>query len=131
MVLGLAPNGESRLQLSVALITRLNLWWSEATRAVLAEESARLKISAATLDEACEMVVKSCHSSLVRMAKQFDAEFQVPVRAAVEPGAPRFAYGPGQSRHAGRMARPSDCSIGRGSREGSSWPLWTSITSRR
>ncbi len=73
---GLAPNGESRLQLSVALITRLNLWWSEATRAVLAEETARLKISAATLDEACEMVVKSCHSSLVRMAKQFDAEFK-------------------------------------------------------
>ena len=73
---GLAPQGESPLQLSVALITRLNLWWSEATRTVLAEEAARLKISVATLDEACEMVVKSCHSSLVRMAKQFDAEFK-------------------------------------------------------
>ena len=35
-----------------------------------------MKISAATLDESCEMVVKSCHSSLVRMAKQFDAEFK-------------------------------------------------------
>jgi diguanylate cyclase (GGDEF)-like protein len=66
----------SPVQLSVALITRLNLWWSEATRTVLAEEAARLKISDATLDEACEMVVKSCHSSLVRMAKQFDAEFK-------------------------------------------------------
>jgi diguanylate cyclase (GGDEF)-like protein len=64
------------LQLSVALITRINLWWSEATRAVLAEEASRLKISDATLDEACEMVVKSCHSSLVRMAKQFDTEFK-------------------------------------------------------
>jgi diguanylate cyclase (GGDEF)-like protein len=63
-------------QLSVALITRLNLWWSEATRTVLAEEAARLKISTATFDEACDMVVKSCHSSLVRMAKQFDAEFE-------------------------------------------------------
>lgn len=63
-------------QLSVALITRLNLWWSEATRTVLAEETARLKISAATLDEASDMVVKSCHSSLVLMAKQFDAEFE-------------------------------------------------------
>jgi len=73
---GPALQGDSPLQLSVALITRLNLWWSEATRTVLAEEGARLKISVATLDEACEMVVKSCHSSLVRMAKQFDAEFK-------------------------------------------------------
>lgn len=63
-------------RLSVALLTRLNLWWSEATRTVLAEEAARLKISTATLDEACDMVMKSCRSSLVRMAKQFDAEFQ-------------------------------------------------------
>jgi diguanylate cyclase (GGDEF)-like protein len=74
--LGPAPREDSPLQLSMALITRLNLWWSEATRTVLAEEAARLKISVATLDEACEMVVKSCHSSLVRMAKQFDAEFK-------------------------------------------------------
>jgi diguanylate cyclase (GGDEF)-like protein len=73
---GRPPQSDSPLQLSVALITRLNLWWSEATRVVLAEEADRLKISAATLDEACEMVVKSCHSSLVRMAKQFDAEFK-------------------------------------------------------
>jgi diguanylate cyclase (GGDEF)-like protein len=70
------PQMDSPLQLSVALITRLNLWWSEATRVVLAEEADRLKISAETLDEACEMVVRSCHSSLVRMAKQFDAEFK-------------------------------------------------------
>jgi diguanylate cyclase (GGDEF)-like protein len=73
---GTALPTASPLQLSVALITRLNLWWSEATRTILAEEAARLKISAATLDEACDMVVKSCHSSLVRMAKQFDAEFK-------------------------------------------------------
>jgi diguanylate cyclase (GGDEF)-like protein len=74
--IGPAPQTDSPLQLSVALITRLNLWWSEATRVVLAEESARLKISDETLDEAREMVVRSCHSSLVRMAKQFDAEFK-------------------------------------------------------
>jgi diguanylate cyclase (GGDEF)-like protein len=74
--IGPPPQSDSPLQLSVALITRLNLWWSEATRVVLAEEADRLKISPATLDEACEMVVKSCHSSLVRMAKQFDAEFK-------------------------------------------------------
>ncbi len=70
------PQKDQRFQLSVALLTRLNLWWSEATRTVLAEEAARLKISKATLDEACDMVVKSCHSSLVRMGKQYDAEFQ-------------------------------------------------------
>ena len=70
------PQVDQRFQLSVALLTRLNLWWSEATRTVLAEEAARLKISKATLDEACDMVVKSCHSSLVRMGKQYDAEFQ-------------------------------------------------------
>jgi diguanylate cyclase (GGDEF)-like protein len=74
--IGPQPQMDSPLQLSVALITRLNLWWSEATRTVLAEEADRLKISAETLDEACEMVVRSCHSSLVRMAKQFDAEFK-------------------------------------------------------
>jgi diguanylate cyclase (GGDEF)-like protein len=74
--IGPAPQSDSPLQLSVALITRLNLWWSEATRVVLAEEAARLKVSAETLDEARDMVVRSCHSSLVRMAKQFDAEFK-------------------------------------------------------
>jgi diguanylate cyclase (GGDEF)-like protein len=73
---GPAPQATSPLQLSVALLTRLNLWWSEATRTVLAEEAARLDISDTTLNEASEMVVKSCHSSLVRMAKQFDAEFK-------------------------------------------------------
>jgi diguanylate cyclase (GGDEF)-like protein len=70
------PHTDARFQLSVALLTRLNLWWSEATRTVLAEEAAKLEISTATREEACEMVVKSCHSSLVRMAKQFDAEFE-------------------------------------------------------
>jgi len=67
---------DERLQLSVALITRLNLWWSDATCTVLAEEAARLEVSSTTLDDARDMVVRSCHSSLVRMAKQFDAEFQ-------------------------------------------------------
>jgi diguanylate cyclase (GGDEF)-like protein len=70
------PQVDQRFHLSVAFLTRVNLWWSEATRTVLAEEAARLKISKATLDEACDMVVKSCHSSLVRMGKQYDAEFQ-------------------------------------------------------
>jgi diguanylate cyclase (GGDEF)-like protein len=73
---GPQPQTDSPLQLSVALITRLNLWWSEATRVVLTEEADRLTISAETLGEACDMVVRSCHSSLVRMAKQFDAEFK-------------------------------------------------------
>ena len=61
-------------QLSVALLTKLNLWWSEETRAVLTEEAARLGTSQATLDDATDMVIRSCNSSLVRMAKQYDAE---------------------------------------------------------
>jgi diguanylate cyclase (GGDEF)-like protein len=67
---------DPRFHLSVDLITRLNLWWSEATRIVLVEEASRLKISTATLDETCDMVVKSCNSSLILMAKQFDAEIE-------------------------------------------------------
>jgi diguanylate cyclase (GGDEF)-like protein len=70
------PQGIALNHLSVAFLTRVNLWWSEATRTVLAEEAARLKISKATLDEVCDMVVKSCHSSLVSMGKHYDAEFQ-------------------------------------------------------
>ena len=75
---GLAPvtRRAPARELSVALLTRLNLWWSDATRTVLVEEAARLEISAATIDEACDMVVRSCHSSLVLMAKQFDAAFE-------------------------------------------------------
>ena len=61
-------------QLSVTLLTKLNLWWSEETRAVLCEEAARLGTSQTTLDEATDMVIRSCNSSLVRMAKQYDAE---------------------------------------------------------
>jgi len=70
------PHRDVNFQLSVALITRLNLWWSEATRAVLTDEATALAISRDTLDEACDMVVRSCNSSLVLMAKQFDAEFK-------------------------------------------------------
>ena len=46
--IGPSSQSDSPLQLLVALITRLNLWWSEATRVVLAEEAERLKISAET-----------------------------------------------------------------------------------
>jgi diguanylate cyclase (GGDEF)-like protein len=74
--LGPSLQVDPRFHLSVALITRLNLWGSEATRTVLAEEAARLEISKATLDEACDMVMKSCRSSLVSMGKRYDAEFQ-------------------------------------------------------
>jgi diguanylate cyclase (GGDEF)-like protein len=59
---------------SIAMVTRLNLWWSDATRAVLTEEAARLHISKSTLDEACDMVLKSCNASLVQMGKQYDEE---------------------------------------------------------
>ena len=60
--------------LSVALITKLNLWWKDATCLVLAEEAARLGTSDGTLDAAIEMVARSCNASLVNMAKQYDNE---------------------------------------------------------
>jgi len=60
--------------LSVALITKLNLWWKDVTSLVLADEAQRLGISAATLDAATEMVTRSCNASLVNMAKQYDEE---------------------------------------------------------
>jgi len=60
--------------LSVALITKLNLWWKDATCLVLAEEAGRLGISDDTLVAATEMVARSCNASLVNMAKQYDNE---------------------------------------------------------
>ncbi len=62
--------------LSVALVTKLNLWWKDATCLVLAEEAARLDIGAKTLADATDMVDRSCNSSMVRMAKQYDLELQ-------------------------------------------------------
>jgi len=62
--------------LSVALVTKLNLWWKDATSLVLAEEAGRLGLSDGTLLEATQMVDRSCNSSMVRMAKQYDLELQ-------------------------------------------------------
>ncbi|MGH9080634.1 MAG: putative bifunctional diguanylate cyclase/phosphodiesterase [Acidimicrobiales bacterium] len=62
--------------LSVALLTKLNLWWKDSTCLVLAEEAARLGTSPAVLQSATDMVAASCNSSMVRMAKRFDAELQ-------------------------------------------------------
>jgi diguanylate cyclase (GGDEF)-like protein len=62
--------------LSVALVTKLNLWWKDATCRVLEEESARLGTDPATLRAAEDMVERSCNSSMVRMAKQYDLELQ-------------------------------------------------------
>ncbi len=62
--------------LSVALFTKLNLWWEDATCSVLAEEAQRLGVSQDTLDAATGMVAASCSSSMVRMAKQYDAEIR-------------------------------------------------------
>jgi diguanylate cyclase (GGDEF)-like protein len=61
---------------SVALVTKLNLWWKETTCLVLAEEAGRLGISDGTLRAATEMVDRSCNSSMVRIAKQYDLELQ-------------------------------------------------------
>jgi diguanylate cyclase (GGDEF)-like protein len=62
--------------LSVALVTKLNLWWKDATCQVLEEEAARLGTSRETLRAAEDMVERSCNSSMVRMAKQYDLELQ-------------------------------------------------------
>ncbi len=62
--------------LSVALVMKLNLWWKDATCLILMEEATRLGISEATLVMATDMVSASCNSSMVRMAKQYDAELQ-------------------------------------------------------
>ena len=60
--------------LSVALITKLNLWWKDATCIILTEEASRLGISDDTLVAATDMVARSCNASLVNMAKQYDEE---------------------------------------------------------
>ncbi len=70
------PDTHSGGALSVALLTKLNLWWRDATCLVLVEEATRLGISAATLRLATDMVAASCNSSMVRMAKRYDAELR-------------------------------------------------------
>ncbi len=66
--------GDARL--SVAMVTKLNFWWSDATCKVLDEEAVRLGVDTAVLDEAKTMVVKSGQASLVDMAKRFDLEIE-------------------------------------------------------
>ena len=67
---GAVPNGA----LSVALVTKVNLWWKDITCRVLVEESGRLGVSEKICLDAIEMVDRSCSSSMVRMAKQYDLE---------------------------------------------------------
>ncbi|MGH9087297.1 MAG: putative bifunctional diguanylate cyclase/phosphodiesterase [Acidimicrobiales bacterium] len=62
--------------LSVAMLTKLNFWWSEVTCQVLAHEGRRLGVDPSIVDEATVMVVKSSQASLVDMAKRFDAEIE-------------------------------------------------------
>jgi diguanylate cyclase (GGDEF)-like protein len=74
----IADNGDQVRNgvLSVTLITKLNLWWKDATCVVLTEEAGRLGISDDTLTAATDMVDRSCNASLVNMAKQYDRELQ-------------------------------------------------------
>lgn len=71
-----SPGTPSGGALSVTLLTKLNLWWKDATCLVLVEEAGRLGTSAATLTQATDMVAASCNSSMVRMAKRYDAELR-------------------------------------------------------
>ncbi len=66
----------ARHGLSVAMLTKLNFWWSEGTCAVLAEEAVRLGTPEALLAEAQAMVVRSSHTSLIDTATRFDTELE-------------------------------------------------------
>ena len=61
-------------QLSVAMFTKLNFWWSDATCSVLEEEGCRLGIDADVVREATQMVMRSSQASLVDMAARYDDE---------------------------------------------------------
>lgn len=67
-------DAQKALQLSVAMLTRANFWWSDSTCRVLTEEAHRLGVSEDILSGATAMVMRSCKSSLIDMAERFDAE---------------------------------------------------------
>ena len=60
----------------MTLFTKLNLWWKDATCRILTEEAARIGVSENDNQSAIDMVEASCNSSLVQMAKRYDAELE-------------------------------------------------------
>ncbi len=72
----IAATGKAPLRDSISLsdLTKLYLYWRDLTIQVLRDEAVRLDIGAADLDQAIAAVRVGSDGSIVRMAKQFDAE---------------------------------------------------------
>ncbi len=72
----IAETGKAPLRDTIALgeLIKLYLYWRDITIAVLTEESDRLDLERDVLNEAVTFVRAGSDGSIVRMAKQFDAE---------------------------------------------------------
>ncbi len=72
----IAASGKAPLRDTIALaeLTKLYLYWRDITIEVLTEEAGRVGIDCDVLDEAIAIVRGGSDGSVVRMAKQFDAE---------------------------------------------------------
>jgi diguanylate cyclase (GGDEF)-like protein len=71
-----AATGKAPLRDSISLVdlTKLYLYWRDATIDVLRQEAERLRLSRPTIDAAVEIVRRGSDASIVRMVKQFDSE---------------------------------------------------------
>jgi diguanylate cyclase (GGDEF)-like protein len=74
----LAATGKAPLRDTISLseLTRLYLFWRDATIEIVREEAARLGTEPATIDEAVFVVHVGFDGAIMRMAKQFDTERQ-------------------------------------------------------
>jgi len=72
----LAATGKAPLRDTISLkeLTRLYLFWRDATIELVLEEAARLGTERAMIDEAVFVVHAGFDGSIIRMAKEFDAE---------------------------------------------------------
>jgi diguanylate cyclase (GGDEF)-like protein len=72
----IAATGKAPLRDTIALaeLTKLYLYWRDVTIAVLTEEAGALGLEAGLVHEATSIVRGGSDGSIVRMAKQFDAE---------------------------------------------------------
>jgi diguanylate cyclase (GGDEF)-like protein len=71
-----ASTGKAPLRDSISLadLTKLYLFWRDATLAVIRQEAQRLGLARSAVDEAIDIVRAGSDGSIVRMVKQFDAE---------------------------------------------------------
>ncbi len=78
-------------RLSLAGLTRLYLFWRDATARALVEEATRLGSPAAVTEEALDVVRAGADSAMVGMAKQFDRAY-TQLRAQLAEEQDRLAY---------------------------------------